>query len=793
MLQLKIMDKWAVLPDDFTLDMVTTNPLFADDGEFSYPFQIPYTPNRHIFGVLSDPYGNVRLNKFHGQPAEIWFDGNQIFTGQMEMSDSVEFSEDKVSFNVVANNGSLKDKIDELSCRNVPLKDEITIGWRPKAVNLGGQTEFVDDGKTYKIDRLKKLDVLDTHVMFPIENNAMAYPDYPYCNIDVCAPNAEDNNTNQAEDSTGSGYAILPYNRLDSAPCFFVLYFLDCLFAHFDMAFDNSVLVRPVEEGGFEDLKRLAFVNFKAQYEMGEDVEVWPARQLRRMTKAGNYYFPFNYAGYETLKYVGMYYPGNETDTPYETTYIKKVQRTTESFDVVDCYATSDNFPDTDVSSVMDDLKNAFGIRFVYDQNRNTVTAVFVKDVMVDGEVLELDCNVMETPYVTRELNYGTKMSYGEDSDTAYDYTMPDGSIMAHYGSDEVKGMKGGVVLHDNYSTILSMTRSSTDTNTHYDLSTGNAYRIKVNEDTGGDPQIFEVGQFRPFRQNVSDEKKAQEISINFSPVATNDVYEFTHDTKPSNRQQQLLVYSDAEIYNSCGKVPVFNKEGYEVGSEVMPTSRGNIATLDDGDHGGRIDLTLNGDDIIDISNGVDYNNATSALESSDAGYQLGFMRGMNVKDGISFSYNYDTEGNDSWVEVVDSYAFTADCIDAFGRSFDYNGNDDGGVGLAGRLSLCLETRKVKKYSEDGIPEYYDVAGADAYDISHRGLVPKLLSEFMFFQEHKVTVTVPVYISLTTLRNINLLKRYRIGEHVGFINKISYKLSSSGVSDCIVEMFSMTV
>ena len=152
-------------------------------------------------------------------------------------------------------------------------------------------------------------------------------------------------------------------------------------------------------------------------------------------------------------------------------------------------------------------------------------------------------------------------------------------------------------------------------------------------------------------------------------------------------------------------------------------------------------------------------------------------MRGPGNESGVEYEGNYDGEGNSSWVQTVGSYAFTADSCDNFGRFFDYNGKEDGGTDQEGRFSLKL------------------VAGKDGYPIddnyADRGLVSKFLSEYLYFMANKKTIVLTVRMNITQIINIDFLKRYKIGDFVGFINKVSYTLDVNGVEEATIELYTL--
>lgn len=85
------------------------------------------------------------------------------------------------------------------------------------------------------------------------------------------------------------------------------------------------------------------------------------------------------------------------------------------------------------------------------------------------------------------------------------------------------------------------------------------------------------------------------------------------------------------------------------------------------------------------------------------------------------------------------------------------------------------------------------IAGKPGFPIdseyADRGLVSQFLSEYLYFLAHRKLVTLSVKMSISEIIHIDFLKRHRIGEFVGFINKVSYSLDGSGVNDVEIEMF----
>ena len=105
----------------------------------------------------------------------------------------------------------------------------------------------------------------------------------------------------------------------------------------------------------------------------------------------------------------------------------------------------------------------------------------------------------------------------------------------------------------------------------------------------------------------------------------------------------------------------------------------------------------------------------------------------------------------------------------------------DGGVDPKERISL--KPRAEKPNPEGG---FYPVTESYA---QKRGLFDKFYAEYAYFVVNRKIVRMTCRMEMADLLNIDWTKRYKIGEYVGFINKYSYSVSSSGISDVELEMY----
>ena len=126
-------------------------------------------------------------------------------------------------------------------------------------------------------------------------------------------------------------------------------------------------------------------------------------------------------------------------------------------------------------------------------------------------------------------------------------------------------------------------------------------------------------------------------------------------------------------------------------------------------------------------------------------------------------------------------YSFHSDTVDNYSRTWDYNGKEEGGVSQEGRFSLKL---RAEKPNPDG--GFYPITETYA---QRRGLFDKFYSEYAYFVVNRKIVRMKCRMEMADLLNIDWTKRYKIGEYVGFINKYSYSVSSTGISDVELEMY----
>ena len=451
-LDIEVNGKSLVIPDDSSLSVEEKNPMFNDVTFFSYPMQIPVEGNREVLKNIAHRDSDMRAMDLEHADARIFAAGLPLNHGQVITQDGSEIK-DTFEFNIDAQQQSFSELIGDLECRDVAVKDRLLIGKQVGKIggwydiyacnyvqcygNSGMVAEGVagDDSLTYytgiggdrqEIYSREDIDLAAPQALgFSIPMNinvSQPYP-FPYCNVRV-AYAVPGNSVEVVQTSSGGrggsggrnssnsgnvapvaqdniGFRVGPYwvlnaDRPQSGICFYVLYFLDCLFAQLGVTFDNSELLE------IEDLKRLAFVTTKCSYDLEETGTRLVGRaainQWLNNNQCGGVYSPRVKAGDRVIGFdandnanIFEKYGENDHRIPRTTGYYSNVYyrvlnaHIQVSTNVCGMYANSGVFPDASVSSVISSIENSFGVRFLYDPEKRKVTAHLLRNIYRDN------------------------------------------------------------------------------------------------------------------------------------------------------------------------------------------------------------------------------------------------------------------------------------------------------------------------------------------------------------------------------------------------------------------------
>ena len=312
-----------------------------------------------------------------------------------------------------------------------------------------------------------------------------------YCNARVCylhyaldSDGKTSSSTTVITDCKWTNEDLYPYWVLDakrpqSGICFYVLYFLDCLFAYLGVTFDKKALME------IEDLKHLCFFTTVCGYDTidhphhGEDYEQEEILKAMDIVNAPGYVKGTNpemeivaektvgeiKTGYfRSQEHINSWLKSrgcggqieiaeadNKDVQELDLTETKNGQSITRHIQIGEVVtfppgkgmkvtginidsniekfevnanvqymvANSDNFPDESVSSVISSLESAFGIKFSYDYEQKKVTAYLIRDVFrrSSDKARSFHANIHSMTPMTEKIT-GVRMRYSQEADS---------------------------------------------------------------------------------------------------------------------------------------------------------------------------------------------------------------------------------------------------------------------------------------------------------------------------------------------------------------------------------------
>lgn len=627
-----------------------------------------------------------------------------------------------------------------------------------------------------------------------------------FCNARVCYKHYDKDEDGQTSDSTvliddGKGgpedrgvYWVLDAHRPQSGICFYVLYFLECLFKHLKVNYDISDLLE------IEDMKHLCFYTTKCSYttkplhgttenpffskEIGSktaDREVSEDERLS-LFNAPNLWLSSRGCGgkleLEPLEGVEV----NEftiidpvTNRPHEykvgvdmdeIKIIPTLLYAKASANIVQMIADEGNFPEMTVSSFLTSLENMFGIKFAYDYEQKKVTAYLLRNVLrQDLTPRKFHAQVLSMHKVTEKIT-GVRVGYSEeaeakeqknnikygikDYDTAFNYI--------DYPNPATADRKKTTITNKIYSQFFR-NPSHGDECVYIDKRTGNAYRIKINSDytdvNDMHPVLFEVGQFKGVEEgdcSSINQDFVREFMSDFIPVDFTDV-NYSREKEYVDTQGQLISTEGDVVptINEAAKQPLLaaymdeDMEHEFVEQRIRQNLAGNYVNA-------YLTEVLN---LVESYDPTKTNDGNSPLQSYDWGNSIALMRGGGVDSTIEqFDSNYDGFGNNKWMMKYGLYALTSDSIDQWKDVYDYNGIEEGGIGE--HFSLKPRAYKQPEWADRPLcdPDEYNQQTGERIRIQSRGYVDTFLKEFIYFLLHRKKYRISCTCSVAQIADI---------------------------------------
>lgn len=704
-----------------------------------------------------------------------------------------------------------------------------------------GKTEYIDrvydHGISIKVPATTRPYI---NVSAPYGAPDLAGRPATYCNARVCYKHyakAEDGSTAdytiEKTDSQNLYEDIYPYWVLDadrpqSGICFYVLYFLDCLFHQIGYSFDNKELL------AVEDFKRLCFYTTHCKYDIREDdmrsaptqagfdgINQWLkdhgcGGQLE--LKASSEKKSIGSIQYgSTIYKAGEWYTGTYTyggpDVRHYKYRIDTIDmetklddnRMTASAYILPMYANSDNFPDMSVTSLLQSLEAQFGIKFLVDENTHHVRATLLRTVFRDpSEPINLPMQIDTFDKVSEKIT-GVKVGYSAESDAKEQQNNIKYGVRDYDTSyDYCEYSKERTIVRENLYKDIFRSPANNDMHVYVDLSTGNCYRTKVDSEANAiselHPVLFEVGQYSHVEfGNCStiNEDYIHELRSDLQPVPLNDVNYYNECNIISGSNQNVdITFVDGTGNHSSASGDV-TAESVAPQPILVPFYDGDMEhefveqrinnVISEGLADAYVTTILRTQESYDPTKTEDGN---SPLQKDGIwGNAIAIMRnGDPGKDGIVlYDSNYDLFGNSKWRGSVRDYQISTDNITQFAHIYKYEGE---------QFSLKPRAYVTVPWQLPGSTELgatTDLVTTNP-EVKNRGYADRFLREYIHFLLRRKHYVITGKIEAALLATIPhyWTRRFQIGGKIGYIDRITYQIDvKTGIRKAELHFFAI--
>ena len=713
-------------------------------------------------------------------------------------------------------------------------------------------------GKVWNSDGVE--DLIDyTNVQTPYDAG------HPFCNINICYPLKVNDN---GEEKAGRGYTIRlahgnptthggdDETRYNNAPNFYLLHFIDRLFK------DLQIHVSENQALNVEDLRRVFMLNYGCHYEEIENdsgyfdstEHLTPNDKLERY---GQYYMPF--IDTDTEKYItrswsdggwrgdpesgfnevsagkvllrdvevivngesvlkagsieGKVYNSwfSESYTTVGTAFLPTLFREREeqllgAYSAYLAYATGENYPNVEISEIINAMKSMFGVRLIFGNDFKTVRIVLLRNVFRSNEVQNISCDIVDDDVKVENNKRGFRMTYGKGTeDTNFYYkgfndAFPRDATTWKDTSDKHDYTQWK--LNADYNELKQHV-SAMNKICYVTPETGNAYIVKVDEEEEVlFPSLFETAGFMDAEDGdcskTDEDGTVEEVQVEASPVIMNEI----GTTYASLFSGDMKAPTTLNTYNIDPHISVRNF--YTAATKIVAFARITTESFDFYQHYIAKDFTVKGKlDVyscegfrIRMEDNYSISNGGTPFDEADPGLQFGIMRSSGSNAHVRYFDDPDDDengDNDTW-EIVpgDGAIDHPDTCDSEGNLWDYNGTDEGPGSREGRISLKLRAEKPNPYFDQKQPEsdnnrrYLEITNKD---LRQRGLCDQFYKEYSYWIRNARIVKRTVRMTLAQLLTIDKTKRVRVGDVTGFIRKMQYSVSNeTGLGNVVMEI-----
>lgn len=556
---------------------------------------------------------------------------------------------------------------------------------------------------------------------------------HPFCNINICYPLKVNK---EGEEVATRGYTMrLAYSskdttdggdnqtRYNNAPNFYLLHFIDRLFK------DLKIHISENQAMDVEDLRRVFMLNYGCHYEEIENSDMHTLTHdtpSDKRSRYGQYYIPIvdgdgekrlvkdwkeagkavyleDYPGKVLMRDVKVEKQGVDgtllsvgsiegkvtgITTGEEWPFFFSLNRTemeksTNAYSAYLAYATGDNYPNVDISEIVDAMKSMFGVRLLFSDDYKQVRIVLLRNIFRSTEVQNIQCDIIGTPTKTENCIRGFRMTYGKGTeDTNYYY-------------------KG---FNDMFPRVAKTWKNTTDThdysqwelNAEYDEIkqhvsamnktcyvtpvNGNAYGVKVDEEEDVlFPSLFGIADFMDAEDGdcsrTEDEgNTVEEVTIGASPVIMSEVGDayaslFSGEMKaPSPDDPEY-----ATEIGTFGRMTANSIDYHPV--QWWPTSDKSAYFR----ISGKLDIYISEGFRIRMMDNYAISNGGTPFDEANPGLQFGIMRSSGADAHILYDKDEienEEPLNDYWDVVPGDGAIDhPDTCDNYGNEWDYDGS----------------------------------------------------------------------------------------------------------------------
>ena len=526
--------------------------------------------------------------------------------------------------------------------------------------------------------------------------------------------------------------------RFNNAPNFYLLYFVKRLFK------DLGIYIEDNEMENVEDLRRVFMLNFGCHYEeienasLGNNVNYLETTDHLTppglLSRYGQYYMQiisnndqyslvkgwdgagqYTYTEAKGLEYCGKVLLRNFKATLDGTTYLelgsvegivnavtepdhtplKQVLRLDKNsiedmgdgmggfYSAYLAYATGDNYPNVDISEIINAMKSMFGVRLLFSDDYKRVRIILLRNVFKNTEVQQINCDIVDEDVKVENCIRGFRMTYGKGSeDTNYYYKgfndmFPRQSTTWKDTTDTHDYTQWQ--LNADYASIKQSVSPSNKV-CYVTPVNGDAYGVKVDEDEDVlFPSLFNMADFMDAEDGdcSGEEETIKEVQCGASPVIMNNV----------NNSYAVLFHGDLsapspKIISTAIEINWWlNKWRSTYARVVENQSMQKSFTVNGGTLviSGNLDVYLSEGFRIRLLDNYSLGNGGTPFDEADTGLQFGIMRSSGKNAYVGYmpdEIEHEEPRNDYWEVVPGEGAIDhPDTCDEYGDEWDYDGS----------------------------------------------------------------------------------------------------------------------